>query len=58
MDNAFDYVTGSRLSLGSGPFSSTTSDMGLYLILVVEVESTAGPGTTTSETLTFAYKEI
>lgn len=55
--NAFTYTSGSALSLGAGPYSSTNTEMGDHCVLMCEVQSTAGPGTP-SETLTFAYDEI
>jgi hypothetical protein len=58
MDDAFGYTSASPLSLGSGPYSSTTTDMGDYLILVMEVEIGESPGLLSAETATFEYDEI
>lgn len=58
MTDAFTYTSGSPLSLGAGPYSTTNTDMGNYLILVVEVEIGSSPGTLTGETATFEYDEI
>lgn len=40
----------------TGPFS-TAGDIGDWLVMVLEVESSATQGTLTAETLTFAYDE-
>ena len=58
MVDAFSYTSGSPLSLGAGPYSSINTDMGDYLYLVMEAESTATQGATPSETATFGYNEI
>lgn len=58
LTDAFSYTSGSPLSLGAGPYSSINTDMGDYLILVMEVEPTASQGATPTETATFAYSEI
>ncbi len=58
MTDAFTYTSGSPLSLGAGPFSSTSTDMGSYLILVLEVEIGSDPGLIAAETATFEYDEI
>lgn len=55
--NLFDYTSGSPLSLGSGPYTST-GEKGDHLVLVCEVQSTASGGLTSSETLTLAWDEI
>ena len=55
--NLFTYVTGSRLSLGAGPFTST-GEKGDHLVLLAEVTSAAAGGLTASETLTLAWDEI
>jgi len=54
--DAFTYTSGSALSLGSGPYTAT-GDIGNYLVMMLEVESTASPGTLSAETLTFSYDE-
>lgn len=56
--DAFVWTAGSPLSLGAGPFSSTNTDFGDYVYLVMEVEIGATQGTLTNETLTFEYDEI
>lgn len=53
-----NYTSGAPLSLGAGPYSATTTDMGSYLILIARVAETASQGLTSSETMTFAYDEI
>lgn len=58
MDDAFGYTSSSPLSLGSGPYSSTSSDFGSYLVLVMEVEVGSSPSLLTAETATFEYDEI
>jgi len=58
MVDAFGLTSAAPLSLGTGPFSTANTDMGDYLVLVMTVASTAGPGITPSETITFAYDEI
>lgn len=58
LDDAFGWTSGSPLSLGSGPWSATNTDFGNYLLLVLEVETTAGPALLSAETLTFEYDEI
>ena len=56
--DAFTYTSGSPLSLGAGPFSSTSTAMGSYLILCLEVEIASTPALLTAETATFEYDEI
>jgi hypothetical protein len=56
--NAFSYVTGSRLSLGAGPFSTINTEIGDHCVMMMTVDNTATPGVTTNETLTFSYDEI
>jgi len=55
--DAFTYTSGSPLSLGAGPYSSTNTEMGDHCVMICTVDSTAGPGTP-SDTLTFGYDEI
>lgn len=55
--DAFGYTSGSPLSLGAGPYTST-GDIGSYLKLALEVQAAAGQGALTPETITFAYDEI
>jgi hypothetical protein len=56
--DAFSYTSGTPLSLGAGPYSSTSADMGSYLILCMEVETGSSPGLLAAETATFEYDEI
>jgi len=55
--NFFTFVTGSRLSLGAGPFTGT-GEKGDHCVMLAEVTSTASGGLTPSETLTLAWDEI
>jgi hypothetical protein len=54
----FTYTSAAPLSLGAGPFSGTNTDIGNFVILQFGVDSTASPGITPSETITFQYDEI
>jgi len=56
--DAFTYTRGSALSLGAGPYSTINTEMGDHCVMIMTVVSTASPGTTPSETLTFSYDEI
>lgn len=58
LTDAFTWTSGSPLSLGAGPFSTINTDMGDYLILVMEVEVGSTPELLTAETATFEYDEI
>lgn len=53
----FTYTSGSALSLGAGPFTST-GEKGDHLVMMMAVASTASGGVTASETLTVAWDEI
>jgi hypothetical protein len=53
----FAKTSASPIVLGAGPYS-TGGDAGDYLVLLMEVASTAAQGVTSSETLTVAYDEI
>jgi hypothetical protein len=55
--DAFTWTTGAPLSLGAGPFSTVSTDMGNYVDLVLEVEIGSTQGTLTAETATFRYDE-
>jgi len=55
--DAFSYTSGSPLSLGAGPYT-TPADIGSYLVLLLEVQSTASQGALTPETMTFSWDEI
>ena len=63
MADAFGLTSGSpgdMDAVNAGPFNSTglPKDVGDYLNLVMEVETTATQGLTPSETLTFSYDEV
>jgi len=53
----FTYTSGSALTLGAGPYSST-GEKGDHLVLMMTVADTASGGVTASETLTIAWDEI
>jgi hypothetical protein len=55
--DAFSYTSGSALSLGAGPYTST-GEKGDHLVMMLAVDSTATGGVTPSETLTIAWDEI
>lgn len=55
-NNAFSYTSGSSLLLGAGPFTAT-GDFGSYLVLMMEVQSTATQGTLAAKTLTLSFDE-
>lgn len=55
--DAFTYTSGSPLSLGAGPYTST-GEKGDHLVMMLTVASTASGGLTPSETLTVAWSEI
>jgi hypothetical protein len=54
--SVFTYTSGSPLSLGAGPFTST-GRKGDYLQLQMEVGTGATPGTLASETITVQFDE-
>jgi len=63
MADAFGLTSGSPGDMdgnNAGPFDSTSlpKDIGDYLELVMEVETTASQGTLSAETLTFSYDEV
>ena len=55
--DAFTYTSGSPLSLGAGPYTST-GEKGDHLVMMLAVGTTASGGITSSETLTISYDEI
>lgn len=55
--NFFTYTSGSALLLGAGPLSGT-GEKGDHCVMAMEVQSTAGAGVLTAETLTLAWDEI
>ena len=54
--NAFTYTSGAALSLGTAAVTGT-GEKGSHAVLMMTVGSTASPGTTSSETVTFSYDE-
>ena len=55
--NAFTYTSGSPLTLGAGPYTST-GEKADHLVMMLEVQSTASGGLTASETVTLSWDEI
>jgi hypothetical protein len=55
--NFFTYTSGSALTLGAGPFTST-GEKADHLVMLCEVTSAASGGVTPTETLTLAWDEI
>ena len=55
--DAFTYTSGSPLTLGAGPFTST-GEKGDHLVMMLTVTTTASGGITPSETLTIGWDEI
>jgi len=53
----FTYTSGSPLTLGAGPFTST-GEKGDHLVMMMAVADTASGGMTPTETLTIAWDEI
>lgn len=53
----FTYTSGSPLTLGAGPYTST-GEKADHLVMIATVGSTASGGLTPSETLTLAWDEI
>lgn len=53
--DAFSYTSGSPLSVTGS--TTTTESFGDYIVSQMAVASTASPGTTPNETLTFQYDE-
>jgi len=51
------YTSGSSLSLGAGPYTST-GEKGDHLVMMMGVGTTASGGLTPTETLTIAWDEI
>ena len=51
------YTSGSSLSLGAGPYTST-GEKGDHLVMMMAVGTTASGGVTPTETLTIAWDEI
>lgn len=55
--DAFTYVTGSRLSLGAGPFTGT-GEKGDHAVLLMRIDNTCSGGLTPTETISFGWDEI
>lgn len=55
--NFFTYTSGSALTLGAGPYTST-GEKADHLVMILTVADTASGGVTASETLTVAWDEI
>lgn len=58
MTSAFAYTAGGTLSLGAGSYSASSTHIGNFVVLVMEVTAGASQGVLTSETVTFEYDEI
>lgn len=60
MTDAFSYTSGAPLELavGARTYSASSTHIGDFVVLVMEVNSTATQGTLTAETATFEYDEI
>lgn len=56
--DAFTWTAGSPVTVGAGPFTTANTDIGNWVILVMEVETGSTQGTLTAETATFEYDEI
>ena len=55
--NAFSYTSGSPLTLGAGPYTST-GEKADHLVMILTIDNTCSGGVTPSETLTLAWDEI
>lgn len=53
----FTYTSGSPLTLGAGPYTST-GEKADHLVMILTVGTSASGGTTPTETLTVAWDEI
>ncbi len=53
----FTYTSGSPLTLGAGPYTST-GEKGDHLVMIMTVASTASGGMTPTESLVLAWDEI
>jgi hypothetical protein len=53
----FTYTSGSPLTLGAGPYTST-GEKGDHLVMIMTVGTSASGGATANETLTIAWDEI
>jgi len=55
--DTFSYTSAAPLNLGAGPYT-IAGDIGSYLVMLMEVQSTATQGVLSAETLTIAYDEL
>lgn len=55
--DAFTYTSGSPLSLGAGPYTST-GEKGDHCVMMMTVGTTVSGGITPNETITLAWDEI
>lgn len=53
----FTYTSGSALTLGAGPYTST-GEKGDHLVMIMTVDNTATGGMTPTETLTVSWDEV
>lgn len=53
----FTYTSGSALTLGAGPYTST-GEKGDHLVMIMTVDNTATGGMTPTEALSFSWDEI
>lgn len=58
MTDAFTFTSGAPLTLGGGSFSASSTNVGNFVVLVLEASAAATQGTLTAETATFEYDEI
>lgn len=56
--DAFGYTSGGALALSGADFSGTNTQIGSFLVLLMEVSATATAGALSGETGTFSYDEI
>lgn len=54
--DAFTYSAGSPLAV-AGSITATTGEFGRFVVLQIEVGTTAGPGASAQETITWKYDE-
>ena len=55
--NFFTYTSGSPLTLGAGPYTST-GEKADHLVMMMAIDNTVSGGITPTETLTIAWDEI
>jgi hypothetical protein len=56
-NNFFGYTSGSALSLGAGPYTST-GEKGDHLVMMCEVQSTASGGLAQGDSVYFSWDEV